>query len=163
MQQWKHLKISTLFIKEGKNSMDLPKVKTRSKKRLGRGYGSGKGGHTASRGQKGQKSRSKLHLLFEGVKVKKSLIRRLPLQRGKARNAARPKPITITTDQLNVFKSGDKVNFESLVKNSLVDIKDISKGVKILSGGKLEKKLSVEVPASASAGKIIEKAGGTLK
>ena len=39
-------------------------------KRLGRGYGSGKGGHTSGRGQKGQKSRTNIHILFEGLKVK---------------------------------------------------------------------------------------------
>lgn len=143
--------------------MELPKVKTRSKKRLGRGYGSGKGGHTSSRGQKGQKSRSKIHILFEGVKVKKSLIRRLPLQRGKAKNSARPKPLIVTTEQLNIFKSGEKVTLKTLVKKSLISPKDVAKGVKILSGGKLEKKLSIEVPASSKAGKIIEKAGGSIK
>ena len=46
----------------------LAKTVTKSNKRVGRGYGSGKGGHTASRGQKGQKSRvgSKIPLWFEG-------------------------------------------------------------------------------------------------
>ncbi len=59
---------------------------TRAKKRLGRGYGSGKGGHTSGRGQKGQKSRGRIHPLFEGQKTKKSLIQRLPLLRGKGKN-----------------------------------------------------------------------------
>lgn len=63
----------------------LPRVKARNKKRLGRGYGSGKGGHTSSRGQKGQKSRAKLGILFEGMKVKKSLLKRLPKARGKGK------------------------------------------------------------------------------
>ena len=57
--------------------IDLPKNTKKRKKRVGRGYGSGKGGHTTGRGQKGQKSRKKLNILFEGVKVKKSLINRL--------------------------------------------------------------------------------------
>ena len=35
----------------------LPKITKPKNKRLGRGYGSGKGGHTSSRGQKGQNSR----------------------------------------------------------------------------------------------------------
>lgn len=63
----------------------LPKVSLRPKKRLGRGIGSGKGGHTSGRGQKGQKSRGKIGILFEGVKVKKSLLKRLPLMRGKGK------------------------------------------------------------------------------
>ncbi|MBI2590719.1 MAG: hypothetical protein HYW33_02435 [Candidatus Blackburnbacteria bacterium] len=63
----------------------LPKIKYKNRKRLGRGYGSGKGGHTSSRGQKGQKVRGKIHPLFEGQKNKKSLIQRLPLLRGKGK------------------------------------------------------------------------------
>jgi ribosomal protein L15 len=62
-----------------------------SKKRLGRGYGSGKGGHTSSRGQKGQKSRRKMHVLFEGLKVKKSTLKKFPLLRGKGKFHAKPK------------------------------------------------------------------------
>ena len=65
--------------------MNLPKIITRSKKRPGRGYGSGRGGHTSGRGQKGQKSRGKIGVLFEGVKMKKSFLKRLPLARGKGK------------------------------------------------------------------------------
>lgn len=60
----------------------LPKVTQRTKKRVGRGIGSGKGGHTSGRGQKGQKSRSHISVLFEGMKMKKSLLKRLPKSRG---------------------------------------------------------------------------------
>lgn len=63
-----------------------------AKKRLGRGYGSGKGGHTSSRGQKGQKSRTKIHILFEGLKVKKSTLKKFPLLRGKGKFKAKAKP-----------------------------------------------------------------------
>lgn len=63
-----------------------------SRKRLGRGYGSGKGGHTSSRGQKGQKSRRKMHILFEGLKVKKSTLKKFPLLRGKGKFKAKVKP-----------------------------------------------------------------------
>lgn len=64
---------------------NLPKIKTKEAKRVGRGIGSGKGGHTVGRGQKGQRTRGKINLLFEGTKVKKSLIQRLPMLRGKGR------------------------------------------------------------------------------
>lgn len=64
---------------------ELPKIVKKGKKRLGRGYGSGKGGHTVGRGQKGQKARGKIHPLFTGTKTKKSLLQRLPLLRGKGR------------------------------------------------------------------------------
>lgn len=63
----------------------LPKVVKRPKKRVGRGMGSGKGSHTSGRGQKGQKSRSHINVLFEGMKMKKSLLKRLPLMRGKGK------------------------------------------------------------------------------
>jgi len=64
---------------------NLPKVVERSKKRRGRGIGSGKGGHTSGRGEKGQKSRGSIGVLFEGMKMKKSLLKRLPLMRGKGK------------------------------------------------------------------------------
>ena len=60
----------------------LPKVTIRPKKRVGRGVGSGKGSHTSGRGQKGQKSRGHINVLFEGMKMKKSLLKRLPKSRG---------------------------------------------------------------------------------
>lgn len=78
----------------------LPKVVLRGKKRLGRGYGSGKGGHTVGRGQKGQKARNKIGILFEGMKMKKSLIKRLPLQRGKGKFHAKLK----RREKINKFK-----------------------------------------------------------
>jgi ribosomal protein L15 len=67
----------------------LAKIVQRKGKRVGRGYGSGKGGHTVGRGQKGQKTRNKIGILFEGIKVKKSLLKKLPLVRGKEKNKGR--------------------------------------------------------------------------
>ena len=45
-------------------------IKTTQKrhKRIGRGHGSGRGGHTSTRGNKGQKAREDIGLLFEGTK-----------------------------------------------------------------------------------------------
>jgi len=63
----------------------LPKVVAKSKKRVGRGMGSGKGSHTSGRGQKGQKSRGTIGVLFEGMKMRKSYLKRLPLMRGKGK------------------------------------------------------------------------------
>jgi len=65
--------------------INLPKVVAKGKKRVGRGMGSGKGSHTVGRGQKGQKTRRKIGVIFEGVKMKKSLLKRLPLMRGKGK------------------------------------------------------------------------------
>ncbi len=99
---------------------ELPKIVAKSKKRRGRGYGSGKGGHTVGRGQKGQKSRRKMGVLFEGVKVKKSLLKRLPLRRGKGKFKAKGKPLIVKLSYLNLLPAGTKVDIEALVKAGIV-------------------------------------------
>jgi len=141
----------------------LPKIKAKSKKRVGRGYGSGKGGHTVGRGQKGQKSRRNIGILFEGVKVKKSLIKRLPLKRGKGKFQAKSKPLIVKTDYLNILTSGTRVDLETLIKHKIVSKKDAERsGVKVLGNGNVGKKLTIAVPISKSAAKKIEKAGGKI-
>ena len=60
--------------------LELQKLVKRSKKRLGRGHGSGKV-KTSGRGTKGQRARGKIRLGFEGGQL--SIIKRLPLLRGK--------------------------------------------------------------------------------
>lgn len=142
----------------------LEKVITRKKKRVGRGYGSGRGGHTAGRGMKGQKSRTKIGILFEGVKVKKSLIKRLPLRRGKGKfKPAKGSPIIIKLDVLNLYPTGATVNVSTLSKLGIVRIDDAEKySVKILGGKEIKKKLSVDVPISKSAAKAIKAAGGKV-
>ena len=141
----------------------LPKTTTKSKKRVGRGYGSGKGGHTVGRGQKGQKSRSKVGLLFEGTKMRKSLIKRMPMRRGKGKlKSWKTKAIILNVKYLNYLKDGSEVTIESLIKNNLV-VKEARKlGVKILGDGNLGKKLIVKVPVSKGAEKKIKKAGGKV-
>ena len=141
----------------------LPKVVTKRSKRKGRGYGSGKGGHTSGRGQKGQKSRSKIGVLFEGVKMKKSFIKRLPLKRGKGRFSSGKKPLIVNLHLLNLLPSGSKVDVDLLIKHGIVDAKDAKDvGVKLLGDGDIKKKLSVTLPISKSAAKKIEKAGGKV-
>jgi large subunit ribosomal protein L15 len=141
----------------------LPKIIRGRSKRLGRGYGSGKGGHTVGRGQKGQKSRKSLGILFEGYKVRKSLIKRLPLKRGKDKFSAKPKPLIVDLELLNVFPAGSRVDINSLISKNLVDKDDAAKfGIKILGNGKLEKKLTVELPTSKRVAKKIEKLGGKV-
>jgi len=141
----------------------MQKTVTKGKKRLGRGYGSGRGGHTSSRGQKGQKSRSNLNILFEGVKFKKSYYKRLPIRRGKGKFKSSSKPLVVKIAYLEVFPSGSKVNINSLVKRGIVKQSDAQKyGVKVLGNGECKKKLTIEVPISKSAAKKIEKAGGKV-
>lgn len=141
----------------------LQKIVTRKNKRLGHGGGSGKGFHTSSRGQKGQKSRRKVNVLFEGFKMKKSLLRRLPMQRGKGKFKVRNKrPIVISLEVLNLLPAGGTVNIDSLVKAGIIDAKDAKTyGVKIL-GGKLTKKLTISLPISKSAENQVTKLGGKI-
>jgi large subunit ribosomal protein L15 len=135
-----------------------------NKKRLGRGYGSGKGGHTSSRGQKGQKSRSRIGILFEGVKMKKSFIKRLPFIRGKGKNNLHQKPLILNLNDLNNFPKDIKtVSVKSLTQSGTVDSRKAKKfGIKILGGGELKNKLSFELPVSKTAALKIKKAGGEI-
>lgn len=63
----------------------LPAIVKSKAKRIGRGYGSGQGGHTSTRGGKGHTAREggETPLWFEGGQL--PLIKRLPMQRGKGR------------------------------------------------------------------------------
>jgi len=141
---------------------ELPRVTARAKKRRGRGYGSGKGGHTVGRGQKGQKSRGKIGLAFEGTKIKKSLLKRLPLLRGKGKLKPQKKPIIINLAYLNLFPKGSVVDIQALVGKKIVGQEAVVLGVKILGDGKLNLPLTVALPVSGGARKIIEKAGGKV-
>lgn len=137
------------------------KVKPRPRKRVGRGYGSGRGGHTSGRGTKGQKARGSVGILFEGVKVRKSLIHRLPFQRGKGKFKAHPKPLIVKLEALNILKNGSEVTIETLSEAGIVRLAEAKAyGVKILGDGKLQKKLMVHLPTSKSAAEKISKAGG---
>lgn len=141
----------------------LPKIIRKRKKIIGRGIGSGKGGHTVGRGQKGQKTRDNLSILFQGVKMKKSLIKRLPLKRGKNKFGPSTRPLVVKLSFLNIFADGEEVNIGSLVKKGIVKEEDVKNlGIKILGDGDLTKKLKISVPISKSAAKKVEKAGGKL-
>lgn len=145
------------------NISTLPKITRRSQKRLGRGIGSGKGGHTSSRGAKGQHARNKVALWFEGGQL--PLIKRLPFQRGKGRfNSLHEKALVINLKHLNALPAKTAVTIDTLIAHKLVSAKDAKKyGVKVLGEGKLEQALKVMLPTSKSAAKAIEKAGGSVE
>lgn len=124
----------------------LLKTVAKSKKRLGRGMGSGKGSHTSSRGQKGQKSRGSVNILFEGMKMKKSLLKRLPLMRGKGKFHVNKKAIAIKIERLNGIPVGSEITTELLVKHGIIKASEAKKfGVKIIGIGKNEKKFTFKV------------------
>lgn len=140
----------------------LPKITTKKKKRVGRGYGSGKGGHTSTRGSKGQKARSKVKPFFEGGQL--ALIRRLPKTRGKGRfKPLKPSPIIINLKDLLLLKKGTEVNIDNLSRAGIVDQKEAEKyGVKILGDGDLKTSLVIKLPISKKAAAAVEKAGGKV-
>ncbi len=140
----------------------LPKITDRSKKRLGRGHGSGKV-KTSGRGTKGQKARRDIKLHFEGGAL--PLIKRLPFLRGRGKNVSiNPRVIPINVEKLNILPAKSVVDTELLIKNNVVKKDDCETSViKILGGGDLKVSLTVKLPVSKSAQIKIEKAGGAVE
>ena len=138
----------------------LSRQTDRSKKRMGRGLGSGKG-KTGGRGQKGQKARGGVAASFIGGSL--PLYKKLPYRRGLGNRKVSPKPVVVRLDQLNVFKANTKVDLETLVKQGIVSDKEASKfGVKILGQGEIVVALEVSLPTSKGAKEQIEKKGGKV-
>ena len=130
-------------------------------KTVGRG---GTRGKTSGRGTKGQNARA-------GHKKRpeiRDFIKRIPKLRGRGKNintSIQTKPAIVNIGDLNkMFKNGDIVSPEILVKNGM--IKMISGNlpkVKILATGELLKKLTVKgCQMSITAKLAIEKAGGSI-
>lgn len=141
----------------------LVKTTSKSKKRIGRGHGTGKGGHTVGRGKYGQKSKEKVPLLFEGTKLRKSLLKRLPLLRGKGKfKSLNPQVLVVNVKYLNLFKKGDVVNLKTLAEKGIIK-KDSKIKVKILGEGDLSIPLTVQLRTSKGAAKKIEAAGGKVE
>ncbi len=130
-----------------------------SRKRIGRGTGSGHG-KTAGKGNKGQNARSGggVRPGFEGGQI--PLFQRLP-KRG-FNNINRKEYAIVNLCDLNQFEDGTVVTPDLLIDAKI--IKDIKSGVKILGCGTLEKKLTIKAHKfSASASEEIKKAGGTAE
>jgi large subunit ribosomal protein L15 len=139
---------------------NLLKVKTRSKKRVGRGIGSGLG-KTAGRGTKGQKARGKIPVGFTGAGL--ATFKKLPLRRGLGNPKVSTKPRTLALSALNIFKSKTVVDLEQLLKANLITKKDAEKGVKILADKELTVDLVIKLPLSKSAKLEVEKKGGSVE
>jgi large subunit ribosomal protein L15 len=136
----------------------------KSRMRVGRGIGSGKG-KTAGRGVKGQKARTGVAIKgFEGGQM--PLHRRLP-KRG-FWNPFKTDYNEVNIGRIQAAVEAGKFDPEAVVTNeSLIACGLISKtrdGVKILGVGQLEAKLVFEVAAaSKSAVAAIEAAGGSIR
>jgi len=135
------------------------KTSRHSKKRVGRGPGSGNG-KTAGRGEKGQKSRTGFSRMrgFEGGQM--PLHRRLP-KRGFT-NIFKKIHAVVNLSDLERFDNGSTIDEAALRQAGLV--KGKNDGIKVLGNGKLSKKLTVQaVKFSETARKQIEAAGGTCQ
>lgn len=137
-----------------------PGAPKKSRKRLGRGSGSGLG-TSSGKGTKGQKARSGggIRPGFEGGQM--PLYRRLP-KRGFNNYRFATVFEIVNLDVLEErFAAGETVNAETLIAKGL--IKGNKDGVKVLGNGELTKKLVLEVnKISASAQEKVEKAGGSV-
>ena len=140
------------------NNLKPAEGSTHSRRRIGRGPGSGLGG-TATRGHKGAKARSgyKRKIGFEGGQM--PLQRRVPKAGFKNINHREFQAVNVDTLQaLAEAKNLTKVTVNDLMEAGLVNGK---LGVKILGNGSLTAKLDVEANAfSKSAEEAIKAVGG---
>ena len=128
-----------------------------SKKRIGRGDGSGHGTYSC-RGLKGQKSRSGpgIALRFEGGQT--PLVKRLPHIRGFT-NIFKTDYTLVKLQRLAVFDQDTEVTPQMLFDTGLIP--SLKKPVKILGEGELQRSLVVKANKfSESAKRKIEAAGG---
>lgn len=132
----------------------------RSRKRVGRGDGSGHGSYSG-KGLKGQNSRSGggVRPGFEGGQL--PITKALPHMRGFT-NIFRTEYVPVNIDRLSVFHPETEVTMQQLVDAGIV--KSLRRPVKILGRGELGHALIVEAHRfSAAARRKIEAAGGRIK
>jgi len=139
---------------------------TKQNKRLGRGVGSGRGGHSSTKGNKGQKSRTGNHRMpswFEGGQM--PLQRRVP--KFGFKNPNRISYNIFNLSQLSALVEAGRLNAGNpitpavLIEAGLVRKND---RVKILGDGELAVALNIEVHAfSKSAEEKIHAAGGSIQ
>ncbi len=148
--------------------MDLSNLKpakgaTKSRKRIARGVGSGYGGHSSTRGDKGQKSRSgaSIPIWFEGGQM--PLQRRIPKFGFKNRFRVSYRGVNLSS-LAELIESGridgsKPITPEVIVASGVARKSDL---IKILGTGDISSALQISAHAfSASAQSKIEAAGGT--
>jgi len=138
----------------------LTSVTSSAKKRVGRGYGSGKGGHTSGRGTKGQNSRNggTRPLWFEGGQL--PIIKRMPMLRGKGRLVSLDQIGEVTLEDLNKVSSGD-VTLDTLRLAKIVGRQ--TRQAKIIATGSVKQIVNLKgVSTTPAAKKAIEAAGGSV-
>ncbi len=142
------MKLHTMYAQDGA---------TKTRKRVGRGTGSGLG-KTSGKGHKGQNARSGggVRPGFEGGQL--PLFRRLP-KRGFSNAMFKTTYAVLNLDDLNKFEENTEITPQLLKEMGI--LKNQLNGVKILGNGTLEKKLTVKANQfSKKAKEEIEKLGG---
>jgi len=141
------------------NELSPPKGSKTSRKRLGRGPGSGTG-KTSGKGHKGHNARSGggVRPGFEGGQM--PIQRRLP-KVGFA-NIFKKKIAVVNIRDLSKFESGSVVDEAALIRSGI--IRGRRDGIKLLSQGDIALPLTIKVNgASRTAKEKIEKAGGKVE
>ena len=137
-----------------------PQGAKRSRKRIGRGDGSGRGTYSG-RGIKGQKARSGpgIRPNFEGGQL--PLAKALPSTRGFT-NIFKKQFSVVNLSRIAALDGEGEVTPERMAQAGLV--RDLRKPVKVLGRGELDRPLVVEAHFfSESARKKIEAAGGSVR
>ncbi len=135
------------------------KAARHSKRRVGRGNGSGRGG-TAGKGHKGQKARSggKTIRGFEGGQM--ALARRIP--KWGFTNIFKKQYVICNVGDLNKFKDGEVVDQALLLKQGM--IRKAGNPLKVLGDGELKSKITVKAQRfTRSAEEKIKAAGGQVE
>lgn len=141
-----------------------PKGSTHSKKRVGRGEGSGYGG-TSGKGHKGQKSRSgaTINVGFEGGQM--PIHRRLP--KFGFHNKFSTKYAVVNLSQLQQLIDENKLDANNIDKESLLAIGVLNKKsmpLKVLGNGEINSSAIITADKfSSTAKEKIEKAEGAVK
>ena len=137
----------------------------KTRKRIGRGIGSGKG-KTGGRGGKGQTARS-------GVRIKGFEGGQMPLHRRLPKRGFRNTPFARKLNEVSLGRLQQAIDAGRLDAAATVDAPALVKagilrrakdGVRVLGGGELSAKITLSVfGASKSAVAAVEKAGGTVE
>ncbi|MEL7835290.1 50S ribosomal protein L15 [Fodinibius sp. Rm-B-1B1-1] len=144
------------------SNLNAPEPNKKKAKRIGRGQGSGRGGHTVGKGHNGQKARSgyKEKFWFEGGQM--------PLQRKVPKwgfnNYFRKEYIAVNTGTIQLFiehdKLGETITLDDLRNAGLAGKNDL---IKLLGDGEIEASIDIEVHnVSESAKQKVEDAGGSI-
>lgn len=144
------------------SNLNAPEPNKKKAKRIGRGQGSGRGGHTVGKGHNGQRSRSgfKEKFWFEGGQM--PLQRRIP--KWGFKNNFRTEYIAVNTGTIQLFiehgRLDEKITLEDLRNAGLAGKNDL---IKLLGDGEIEASIDIEVNnASESAQQKVEEAGGSI-